>query len=160
MAKLKVKVIVPSAQWSYSDIEPPLQLAGGEHELELSDRGDDLKTLRALGSAHAAGAITLKASREALNKALGHLESEDEAAARILELEDDPKHQARLEGIRNAMREAMSANIARVDAALEAANADREDEDAQYELEQALQEKTDLESTFHHLVADAREKAA
>jgi hypothetical protein len=156
VAKLKVKVTVPSAQWSFSDVDPPVQLAGGEHELELSDRGDDLKTLRALGAAHAAGVLKLKASREALNKALTHVEGNDEATARILELENDDVYQAELDVVRDAMGAELNANFGRVTDALERATTDPDDEDAQAELEAALQEKTDLESDWHHRIAELR----
>lgn len=156
MAKLKIKVTVPIAQWAYSDIEPPLQLAGGEHDLELSDRGDDLKTLRALGAAHAAGTISIKGSREAINKALAHVEGEDEARARILDLERDVGYQAELDLIRNDVRAPMSANHQRVVDALERSTTDPDDGDVRDELDAALQEKTDLESRYHHAIAELR----
>lgn len=157
MAKHRVKVTVPTAQWAFTDADDETyRLAGGEHDLTLSDRGSDLKLLQALGSAADAGAIELRcssATRQLATKHLGDEKAERKAQAA---LDDDAEYQAALEQIRDGelgMR--IRVNHARVRDALDAVHEDATDA-ALDELLEAQQEAVELEREFHLAAEEVR----
>lgn len=78
MAATTVKVEVLDAQWGYSDIDPPLVLKSGVHEVSVKNQA----MLRALAGAEAAGAIKVKADKDTRARMSSHVESDSESFAK------------------------------------------------------------------------------
>lgn len=144
MAKQELTVRVLLSQWAYSDVEPPLVLAGGEHTVKA-----DAKLLKAIGSAVAAGSLELvKAPRGARAQATKHLGDEKAEAKAYDARIADEKYQAKLDVVRDEYGPALNANHARLQAAIEAGDED--------EFNAAVQEKVELEADYHHAIAEVK----
>jgi hypothetical protein len=78
MAATTVKVEVLDAQWGYSDVDPPLVLRSGVHEVSVKNQA----MLRALAGAEAAGAIKVKADKDTRARMSNHVESDSESFAK------------------------------------------------------------------------------